>query len=79
MGYLERLESYREDMLKTLAESVSKPSVKADPVKTKDGEILPFGQGVQDALEHMLSAGADLATAARAKAGAEHGVAVYHP
>ena len=60
MGYLERLESYREDMLKTLAESVSKPSVKADPVKTKDGEILPFGQGVQDALEHMLSAGADL-------------------
>ena len=60
MGYLERLESYREDMLSTLAESVSKPSVKADPVKTKDGEVLPFGQGVQEALEHMLGAGAEL-------------------
>lgn len=60
MGYLERLESYREDMLKTLGESVSKPSVKAEAVKSKDGAILPFGQGVQDALEHMLSAGAEL-------------------
>ena len=60
MGYLERLESYREDMLKTLGESVSKPSVKAEAVKTKDGAVLPFGQGVQDALEHMLGAGAEL-------------------
>lgn len=60
MGYLERLETYRDDMLKTLGESVSKPSVKAEAVKTKDGEVYPFGQGVQDALEHMLRAGEEL-------------------
>ena len=46
MGYLERIDSYKDEMLKALAESVSKPSVKADPVKTKDGDLLPFGQGV---------------------------------
>ena len=34
MGYLERLESYKEDMLRTLKESVAFPSVKADPVKS---------------------------------------------
>ena len=57
MGYLERLDTYREDMLKTLAEVVSKPSVKADPVKTEDGEVYPFGKGVQEALECMLKIG----------------------
>ena len=49
MGYLERIDAYKDEMLNTLAESISKPSVKADPVKTKDGELLPFGQGVHDA------------------------------
>ena len=60
MGYLERLDSYRDEMLSVLAEAVSKPSVKADPVKTKDGKVMPFGQGVQDALEYMLDAGEKL-------------------
>lgn len=60
MGYLERLESYKDDMLKTLEEAVAKPSVKGDPVKTKDGKLLPFGQGVQEALEYMLDAGREL-------------------
>ncbi len=59
MGYLERLDTYRDGMLQTLAEIVSKPSVKADPVKTPDGEVYPFGQSVQDALECMLKIGAD--------------------
>lgn len=57
MGYLERLESYRDDMIRTLGESVSKPSVKADPVRTAEGELLPFGRGVHEALIHMLGAG----------------------
>ena len=57
MGYLERLDTYRDDMLKTLAEIVSKPSVKAEPVRTEDGKVYPFGKGVQEALECMLEIG----------------------
>ena len=57
MGYLERIDAYKDDMLKTLAEIVSKPSVNAEPVKTADGEVYPFGKGVQEALECMLEIG----------------------
>ncbi|MBQ6315709.1 MAG: dipeptidase PepV [Mogibacterium sp.] len=60
MGYLERLETYRDEMIRTLGESVSYPSVNADAVRTKDGEVLPFGRGVQDALVHMLAKGESL-------------------
>ena len=60
MGYSERLDSYREDMIRTLGESVSCPSVNSDAVRTADGEIYPFGKGVQDALEHMLRTGREL-------------------
>ena len=60
MGYLERIDAYKDEMLEALAESVSKPSVKADPVKTKDGELLPFGQGVHEALISMLEKGKEL-------------------
>ena len=56
MGYLERLETYREEMVNTLRESVAFPSVKGDPVKTADGEILPFGRGIHDSLVHILDA-----------------------
>ena len=57
MGYLERLESYRDEMLATLGESVAIPSVKGDAVKTEDGRVLPFGLPVHEALEHMLEKG----------------------
>jgi succinyl-diaminopimelate desuccinylase len=57
MGYLERIDAYKDDMLKTLAEIVSKPSVNAEQVKTADGEVYPFGKGVQEALECMLEIG----------------------
>ena len=60
MGYLERIDAYKDEMLDALAESVSKPSVNAAPVKTKDGEILPFGQGVHEALISMLNKGKEL-------------------
>ena len=60
MGYLERIDSYKEEMLAALAEIVSKPSVNAPAVKTKDGQLLPFGQGVQDALICMLDMGEKL-------------------
>ena len=58
MGYLERLETYREDMLRTLKESVAMPSVKAEPVRTAEGDLLPYGRGVHDALMHTLGVGA---------------------
>ena len=60
MGYLERIDAYKDDMLEALAESVSKPSVTADPVRTKDGELLPFGQGVHESLISMLEKGKEL-------------------
>ncbi len=60
MNYLEILDSYRDDMLRTLKDSVAIPSVKADPVKTADGELLPFGRGVHDSLMHMLGVGASM-------------------
>ena len=59
MGYLERIDAYKDDMLKTLAEIVSKPSVNAEQVKTADGEVDPFGKGVQEALECMLEMGGE--------------------
>lgn len=60
MGYLERLDAYKDEMIKTLGESISKPSVRADAVRTQEGEILPFGRGVHDALIHMLDKGSEL-------------------
>ena len=60
MTYIERLDSYKEEMLETLAQAVSDPSVGSDAVRTEDGEVLPFGKGVYDALTHMLSKGEEL-------------------
>ena len=60
MNYLEILESYHDDMLKTLGELVAFPSVSAEPVKTADGEILPFGRATYDALEYMLCKGREM-------------------
>ena len=60
MGYLDRLDSYKDEMIKTLAESVSKASVNSDAVKTQEGELLPFGRGVHDALIHMLETGREM-------------------
>ena len=60
MGYLERLDSYKEEMLKTLAESVAMPSEPAPGVRTEDGEVYPFGKGTHDALVHMLAKGEEL-------------------
>ena len=60
MGYLERLDTYREDMIRTLGESVAFASVKGDPVRNKDGELMPFGKGIHGALLHMLSIGGEM-------------------
>lgn len=48
--YLERIDEYREDMIKTLQELVSIKSVGEAPA----GDA-PFGKGVQEAFEYMLN------------------------
>ena len=60
MGYLERLDSYKDEMIKTLGESISMPSVNGESVRTADGEYLPFGRGVHDSLTHMLEKGREM-------------------
>jgi succinyl-diaminopimelate desuccinylase len=60
MGYIQRLESYNEDMLKTLGETIAIPSVNSGPVRTPDGEVYPYGKAVQDALVHMLKVGEEM-------------------
>lgn len=60
MDYLERLDSYKEEMLTALSELVSKPSVNAAPARTGEGELLPFGKGVYDALTEALAKGEEL-------------------
>ncbi len=60
MDYLEILETYHDDMLKTLEELVAIPSVTGDPVKTADGEVLPCGRAAADALKYMLDKGTEM-------------------
>lgn len=61
MGYLELIDQYKDDMVKTLQELVAFKSVVSAPVMRMSGEdkdekeILPFGKGVQDAFEYMLA------------------------
>ena len=47
--YLDLIDEYREEMIKTLQELIAIKSAAAEPV----GDA-PFGQGVQDAFEYML-------------------------
>lgn len=60
MGYLERLETYKDEMIRVLEESVAFPSVGSDPLRNDKGEVMPFGRNVHDALLHMLEKGEEL-------------------
>ena len=60
MDYLEKLNSYHDEMLQVLGELVAFPSVKSDAVKTTEGELLPFGRNVHDAFEYTLKKGEEL-------------------
>ena len=60
MGYLERLETYTNDMIRVLGESVAFPSVASGPVRSSDGTVMPFGSAVHEALLHMLKCGEEL-------------------
>ena len=55
MKYEEFLELNKEEMLASLQEVLRCESEQRDPVKTAEGEIYPFGEGVQKAFETFLS------------------------
>ena len=60
MGYLERLDTYMDEMKEVLGEMVSYKSLVTEEVTTADGEVLPFGQEVHDSLMHSLNKGSEL-------------------
>ncbi len=55
MDYLEILDSYKEEMVATLKDLISYPSVASTAVKTADGELLPFGKDVHEAFLYTLA------------------------
>ena len=61
MDWLENIEENlkidEEAMIAALSELLKHRSERADAVRTKDGEVYPFGQGVQDAFECFLDMG----------------------
>lgn len=54
------LEENREEAIQALKELVSIRSVKEDPVMTQEGEVYPFGKGVQDAFQYVLKKAEDM-------------------
>lgn len=54
MDYRQKISENEEEQIEFLRDLVSIQSKAADPVRTKDGELFPFGKGVQDAFAYML-------------------------
>lgn len=57
MDYLKELENSKQEMIDTLADSISIKSVLAPAAKGKNGEVYPFGEGIEKAYEHIMSVG----------------------
>lgn len=60
MDYSFFLDKNKEEMIKTLQESVRIKSVLEDEAKLPDGTILPFGKGIEKAYQHMLNKGKEM-------------------
>ena len=54
-----KLKELDEQAVSVLGELISIKSVQEDPVTTQEGEVYPFGQGVQDAFAYMLKIGSE--------------------
>lgn len=54
MNYKEIIEADKDLQIRTLQDLVSIKSVVSNPVTTREGEVFPFGQGVQDAFACFL-------------------------
>ena len=50
----EYLQKNKDEAIQTLKSLISINSVQSDPVTAPDGEVYPFGQGVEDAFRHLL-------------------------
>ena len=55
----EYLQKNKDEAIQTLKSLISINSVQSDPVTTADGEVYPFGQGVEDAFSHLLKVAED--------------------
>ena len=55
MDYRELIEKNWDEEVKTLQEIIRIKSVVEDKVETADGQVYPFGQGVQNAYEYMTA------------------------
>lgn len=60
MDYLELLENSREELVNAVCESVRIKSVNDKPVAGPNGEIYPFGKGIEDAYQNILALGASM-------------------
>lgn len=58
--YIERVDANMEEEIAFLQELVKCNSEQAKACKTKEGEVYPFGQGVQEALECTLNKGEEM-------------------
>lgn len=57
MGHLEYLEEHRREMNEFLSKLVNIRSVKETPIRNRNGELYPFGMGVQQAYQLVLEKG----------------------
>ena len=57
MGHLEYLEEHRREMNEFLSKLVNIRSVKEAPIRNRNGELYPFGMGVQQAYQLVLEKG----------------------
>lgn len=60
MDYKKFIEKNKDLQVKCLQELVSIKSVLENPVTTADGEVYPFGKGIQDAFAYTLNLGKEL-------------------
>ncbi len=60
VDYEKYLKLNEEQMIEALQKMIRCKSEGADPVQTKDGQLYPFGEGVQQALEQALELGRQL-------------------
>ena len=60
MDFIQRVEMNKDLQIQCLQDLVSIKSVVSNPVMTKNGEVYPFGKGVQDAFAYTLNLAEEL-------------------
>ena len=60
MDFIQKIKENKELQIQCLQDLVSIKSVVSNPVMTKNGEVYPFGKGVQDAFAYTLKLAKDM-------------------